>query len=335
LGRLTVRQFVRAVFDVQFMAKDAKYIPFPLFLISGLPGNLDEIFDYGIGKFSKMIEYDLGTVYRQVLYAYYRSSLPASLLKKINFLAEEEVFIPDEDYNGFTGDGQEFNPESGIDEFTRAGENDEDFRQACVDYWQMQQAMKILGLSGGSIDTMQASALKTQKAIDDWEKKGGRDVTVMMSITMMFEFYRKTKTAYEIDLLRAFLSIKSIIGNKELVGTTKDFILTRMTGARKKELLPQMLKKPGIKAVFENYSKRYQIDKLLSELLARGFITGKLAHNRRIYLSTHFTTAQLPEAVHQLLLKNNTKIKRDRNTAIEQDARAKLKLLIKASSTAP
>ncbi len=318
------------------MAKDAKYIPFPLYLISGLPGNLDEIFDYGISKFAKMVEYtDLSTVYRQVLYTYYRGNLPASLLRKINFLAEEEAFIPDEDYNGFTGDGQEFNPETGMDEFTQAGEQDEDFRQACIDYWQMQQAMKILNLNGGDIDTMMVSAAKTQRAIDDWEKKGGRDVTVMMSINMMFEFYHKTKTPYEIDLLRAFLSIKSIIGNKELVGTTKDYILTRMTGARKKDLLPQTLKKAGIKAMYDTYSKRYQIDKLLSELLARGFITGKLAHNRRIYVSTHYTTAELPEAVHQLLLRNNTKIKRDRNAVIEQDARAKLKALIKASVTAP
>ncbi|WP_374950156.1 hypothetical protein [Mucilaginibacter sp.] len=313
------------------MAKDAKYIPFPLYLISGLPGNLNEIFDYGIGKFAKMVEFsDLITVYRQVLYAYYRGNLPESLLNKINFLAEEEFFIPDEDYNGFTGEGDEFNPATGIDEFSEAGERDEDFRQACIDYWQMQQAMKILNLSGGDIDTMMASAARTQRAIDEWEKKGGRDVTVMMSISMMFQYYQRSKSPYEIDLLRAFLSIKSILGNKELVATTKDYILTRMTGARKKELLPQMLKKPGIKAVYETYTKRYQMDKLLSELLARGFITGKLAYNRRIYLSTHFTTAELPEAVHVLLTKNNTKIKRDRNSAIENDARKKLKALIKA-----
>ncbi|QEM05025.1 hypothetical protein DIU31_016425 [Mucilaginibacter rubeus] len=134
------------------MAKDAKYIPFPLYLISGLPGNLDEIFDYGISKFAKMVEYtDLSTAYRQVLYTYYRGNLPAPLLRKINFLAEEEAFIPDEDYNGFTGDGQEFNPETGMDEFTQAGEQDEDFRQACIDYWQMQQAMKILKLNGGDM----------------------------------------------------------------------------------------------------------------------------------------------------------------------------------------
>lgn len=45
------------------------------------------------------------------------------------------------------------------------------------------------------------------------------------------------------------------------------------------------------------------------------------------------TVIILPEAVHQLLLKN--KIKRDRNDTIEKDARAKLKAIIKASSTAP
>lgn len=77
-----------------FMAKDAKYIPFPLYHFSGLPGNLDEIFDYGILKFARMAEYaDLSTVYRQVLYDYYRGNLPASLLRKLVSWLKKKLLI--------------------------------------------------------------------------------------------------------------------------------------------------------------------------------------------------------------------------------------------------
>lgn len=298
------------------MSKDARYVPFPLFLIADLPGNLNDVFDYGIFKFARTIEAsDLNTVYRQVLYGYYRGKLTGILAGKIGKLVERDIFIPDEDYNGFSGDGREFAPDTGIDEFMEAGENNADFKETCIEYWQVHQAMSVLRING-SLDGIISSARKTQKKVDEWEKKWGKDVTVMMSIAMMFEYYKKPKSEYEIDLLKAFLGIKSILGNKQLVGTTKDYVLLRMTGARKKDLLPDLLGKPGIKQLHNKYSRRYQTDKLLSELVSRGFITGKLAFNRRIYVSTHYTIDELPEAIFELLSKNNSKIKRDKNSAI-------------------
>ena len=314
------------------MSKEPRYIPFPLFLVADLPGNLDEIFDYGIYNFARSIELsNISVVYRQVLYGYYRGKLPASVLRTIRSLINNGSFIPDEDYQGFNENGQEFDPETGIRELILVGLNNKEFQNACIEYWQTYQGMQVLNLSGGDVDSILASAKRTQKVIDDWETKWGRDVTVMISITMMFEFYKQSKSEYEIDLLRAFLSIKSILGNKQLVGTTKEYVVMRMTGARKKELLPEILNKPGLQQLYDKYQKRYHIDKMLSELLSRGFITGKLAFNRRIYLSTHFKTSELPEAVHQLLLNINSKIKRDQNNADEKAARAQLQKLIKSN----
>lgn len=97
------------------MNDNPKYIPFPLYLVSGLPENLNQIFNYGIYNFSKSISYpDLSAVYSQIIYEYYRGQLPTVLLTTIERLIKQDLFVPDEDYNGFSSDGSEFNPQEGI-----------------------------------------------------------------------------------------------------------------------------------------------------------------------------------------------------------------------------
>ena len=50
------------------MSTTPKYIPFPLFLIGGLPNNLNEIFNYGIYNFAMRLKPEaLEVVYTQVL----------------------------------------------------------------------------------------------------------------------------------------------------------------------------------------------------------------------------------------------------------------------------
>lgn len=311
------------------MADQPKYIPFPLFLISGLPNNLDEIFDYGIYKFGiGMQPREIGVVYTQVLYAFYRQELPSSIKRKLDLLVRKSLFTPDEDYNGFVGTPGEFHPETGIDELTEAGKQDPEFASDCMQFWQVRQAMSVLKIKG-DIGSIIPKALSVQKQVDERARLHKKDVMVMISVKMMFQYYRQSKTDYEFDLLRAFLSIKSILGNKDLVGTTKDFILMRMTGAKNKALLEEVLSVPALKVLHDKYSKRYHMDRLLDELLARGFITGKLAFGRRIYLSTRYSISELPDAVKALLIKNNSKVKRDMNKAEEKRARAKLSEMIK------
>jgi len=108
----------------------------------------------------------------------------------------------------------------------------------------------------------------------------------------------------------------------------------RMTGAKTKALLAEVLEIHALKSLHDKYSKRYHMDKLLDELLARGFITGKLAFGRRIYLSTHYTIPELPDVIKALLIKNNSKVKRDINKAEEKRARSKLIEMIKTNVTA-
>lgn len=311
------------------MAEQPKYISFPLFLISGLPGNLSSIFDYGILRFaSTIVCADMSVAYKQVLYAYYRGGLPRSLQHMIDELVENDRFLPDDDFNGFNGDT--FDPETGLEEFAAAGVDDPAFADACLEFWQLRQAMDILKISSKDWDQLVRSARLIQATVDKREKESGKDVSVMISLELIFSYYKEKKTAYEIDLLRGYLAIKSILGNKRITGTTKEFILTRMVGARKKDLLSSFLKDKGLKKIYDHYGKRYHMDKLLAELLARGFIKGKLAFQRRIYLSNHYATEELPEAVAELLSKNNNKVKRDKNAAIEKEARAKLSALLKA-----
>ena len=311
---------------------DPKYIPFPLFLIGGLPNNLNEIFDYGIFNFAMRLQpAGLGVVYTQVLYAFYRQKLPSTIKKKLDGLIRKKLLTPDEDYNGF--DGAEFHPDDQVAELLQAGKSDPGFVDECIRFWKVRQAMSVLRITG-SIESIIQSAQEIQVLVDQRASRHKNDVTVMISINMMFEYYKHAKTDYEIELLRGFLAIKSILGNSPLAGTTKAFIATRMLGAKSKLVLEETLQNADLKAFFNKYSKRYHIDKLLEELLARGFIKGKLAFKRRIYLSTHHTTKELPELIHQLLLKNNSKIKRDKNKEIEKQARAHLNQLIGSGATA-
>jgi len=148
------------------MSAEPKYIPFPLFLISGLPDNLNEIFDYGIYKFAmNMQPKGMDVVFTQVLYAFYRQELPPSIKKKLDSLIRKELFTPDEDYNGFVGMAGEFYPETGIDELATAGRQDLEFATNCVQFWQMRQALSILNIKG-SIDPIIRSATTIQKQVD-------------------------------------------------------------------------------------------------------------------------------------------------------------------------
>lgn len=306
----------------------------PPFWVSGLPENLSSVFDYGIYNFSKTKEYkNIEEILKHVIYCFYRGKLSKNLKREMDRLVKVGKFTYDEDYNGFTGDGV-FDPQEGIENLKNICENDQQFRELCVDFWQMSNALTYLGVTA-DIDRVIRRGKETQIEIDQRARSHQRDVTTMISGPMMFGYYKKDKSPYEIDLLRAFLAVKSILGTKTVVGTTKQYILKRMTGAKNSTLLQEILKSQASSEMYYKYSKRYHMDKLLEELFARGFITGKLAYKRRIYISTQYKTSELPNQVHRLLTINNSKVKRDINKGIERGARERLEAMMTTKQTTP
>lgn len=74
------------------------------------------------------------------------------------------------------------------------------------------------------------------------------------------EFFEDdTKTEFEVMTFAVYLAIRSILGTKKFCRTTKEMILARAFGFRNME---ELKKNPP--ALFEKYSKRYWVDKLLA-----------------------------------------------------------------------
>ncbi len=84
---------------------------------------------------------------------------------------------------------------------------------------------------------------------------------VMIPQKKLKEFYAEEKTELEIMTFAVYLAIHSILGKKKYCRTTKEMILARAFGFRNME---ELMKNPP--ALFEKYSKRYWIDKLLAEV---------------------------------------------------------------------
>ncbi|AMR34253.1 hypothetical protein A0256_23770 [Mucilaginibacter sp. PAMC 26640] len=281
------------------MENELKYIHFPLCLIKHLfiskdqISAIDNIFDVGIFNYSKTFRVDDVSVYRQVIYCYYRKGLTDKLYHYLEDLYRNKVLSFDQDYNGFQGD--EFDPYE-LDELIGYAKDHIAFRDMSVEFYKMDLAMKSLGLTG-SIDRILGNAEKVEKAVIKHERIYGKDPSVMLKTELIFDFYRKTKSFNDIVLLAAFAAVKSIIGKKDFAGTTKKMIVSRMIGAKSEKVLEDFLKNKEIEKVYVKYLKRYWFDKLIYQLLQRGFVKSKLSLTfgvkSRMYLSCKLNYEQL------------------------------------------
>ena len=102
-------------------------------------------------------------------------------------------------------------------------------------------------------------------------------------------------------MFAAYAAIKSIIGKKDFAGTTKKMIVCRIIGAKNDKVLRDFLKNKGLETVYAKYFKRYWFDKLIDQLLIRGFVLSKITLvmglKSRIYLSCKLDYDQLPVAI--------------------------------------
>jgi hypothetical protein len=97
---------------------------------------------------------------------------------------------------------------------------------------------------------------------------------------ILFNYYRFTKTEFEIVCLGAFLGIKSIIGKKPYDKTNKILIHARMFGYCTTKELPKKLTELQLK-----YKQRYHMDRVLTELQLNWNLKVLWNHNRGFYVS--------------------------------------------------
>jgi hypothetical protein len=292
------------------MNKDTnyEYILFPLPLLQEIfkkpRTGFSEIFDFGIYKSAstqKVTKYD---AIKQTLYCYYRGGLTSSLERKLNKLATDEIFNPDDEYSGFGANGNEFNPDEEINAISEYLENDNELCKEITEFHQLRQIKDVLNIKF-DIKSVSDTYYKLIKEYSDFKDSP----LVMIRKEMMFDFYLHEKSEYEKVLFATYAGIRSIIGNKKFCQTTQEMVFMRMVGAKNREALELILSDKKVKGIFNKYNVRYQREKILNELVARNFLTSKIGIKKRTYLSCTLSYDDLSLEIIEFIKEKNIKFK--------------------------
>lgn len=291
--------------------RNDRYIQFPLCLLQLTYEKpyygFDLIISVGIGNYSQKFNYCIDEVGRQLMYAYYRnrSMIQTDLLRTMQAYIDNEELTIDEDYNGFGTDGK-FDPFAFEDcELLSLFERDEEFKQAAIIRYQIQQAADSLNITIGSIDKEIKQYYEGLKIKNSFEQMFGKDSQVSVKTDMAFKFRDSLE---DLDLFRAYIGVKSKIGMKDFATTSKPEILSRMIGCKSKEVYEYYKTKKHLMPTVEKYSKRYHMDKLLDTLVERRFIMYLSKPKVSvIYVSRHLEPEKLGEAIRKTNVKPNLK----------------------------
>ena len=304
--------------------KEYGYVQFPLCLLMETYTNahdgLTMIEDFAIVKFAKTFNYNINDVACQLMYCYYREKklMPAKLLYTMeNYINEDKLSI-DEEYYGFVGG--KFDPLEHSSELIGLFETDQDFKKEAILLYQIRLAINTncLNLTIGSMTSLINGYEAGKKIREDFEAQFGSDAMVSVKISQLIEFRASGK---DLDLFRAFLAIKSLIGMKDFAEGNKPAILSRMIGCKSKEAFEHYTTKKYSKnsklvEIVKIYGKRYHMDKLLLELRKRKFIMCVSKEQcRNMYFSSYMEPDELVKRVHaskensmEVKLKNAAKL---------------------------
>lgn len=292
--------------------KEYGYIQFPLCLMMETYKDIEQglrmILSYGIMNYALKLNYNIKDVARQTVFNYYRreNEMRPADLKFINQAAKEDKFSYDSDYNGFAGDT--FQPDDNIAEILVLFEQNASFKENSILYYQLHLATSDdhLGINIGYIP---GTIERYEKAISlkqEFEGMFGPDAMPSCKKGLLFEYIDNPKG---IDLFRAFIGIKSMIGHRTFISSNKPAILSRMIGCKSKAAFEYHAQNgKELFPVIEKYSKRYHMDKLLLSLAQRKYIM-HLSKKRIsvIYLSTYMEPEKLAEIIKERKEKQNIK----------------------------
>jgi len=274
------------------MGTDERYLQFPLCMLRNLftdkKKTIDDIIEYGIYRFAKTIKYELYYVAQQLMYCYYRKQgdLTNDLYKTIQSYVDDEIIYLDEDYNGFSG--TEFKAETEIEQILQIfgydpmtdeidkTKCDIDFYNNAIEFYQIRQAYSFLGITG-DYDYCLKRGKEIEKTIPEHEPYPS------VNRDLFFEFRDHEKTEFDLMQFACYIGLRSILGKNSYCKTNKEMILCRAFGYISHEHLPETMN-PDIKALFDKYSKRYHIDKVLQSLELKWNILTYSHNNRGMYI---------------------------------------------------
>jgi hypothetical protein len=267
--------------------KETKYLQFPLSMLPELVFNtqatIKKIVHFGIYRYSKIIleekEGDIENALKQFLYFFYRQKefLTERLIQTMESYISEELLILDTDYNGFHNES--FNPESDINSLMAIIQTDSDFKYEILEWYWVCCSSRFFNFEK-TINPKQI--LKIGSKISSEIKP--QEPMVSCKLNHLENFYKEEKDEYDKIQLVAYLAIRSILGGKEYVKTNKSHILSRMMGYGSKKMIPSELS-DEVFQLFDKYTIRYHIDKLIVELQLNWNLLTYSNHNRGIYIA--------------------------------------------------
>jgi len=146
----------------------------------------------------------------------------------------------------------------------------------------MEAALDYYKITPGNLEIMTRNGKNLVNSIPD------RSPLTSINKDRIFDFYKNQKSEFNVACFCAFAAIKSILGKKGFCKTNKNFIITRMFGYNSMKDVPK--KKPGL---LIKYSKRYYVDKVLTELQMDWHLNLFSDHCRGFYLSFDYSLEAL------------------------------------------
>lgn len=267
---------------------------FPLPLVQQILINRNGVNDalaYGIYKvamYQKASDYN---AYKQIVYCYFNidSEKVDDLTEYLKCELDKLDYVYDDDYRGFSSDGQSFDPEDIVSMLQEYGESNPIFHNRVIEFHKLRQIKDVLGVN-----------FNIGYIIETHDKYGEYNGEPLVSVKkeIMFDFYknREKKSEYEMVLFAMFMGVKSIIGNKDFCATTSDMIKCRMIGAKNKDAVNTILAENAkLQYFFETYTTRRKYYKLMMDLERFGYIQSCVSCNRRTYISCKLTQDELEQ----------------------------------------
>lgn len=292
--------------------KDYGYLQFPLCLLKETYANpergLNLMISYGIVNYALKLKYDMKDVAKQTLYYYDRKRdvLQSYLVKRLNDFVESGDILYEEGNPGFDSSGS-FSPEEDfcLNPLLKMFDEDQQMKEEAILNYKLHLATSKdhLNLNIGSDTATIKQYVEATKIKSDFEQQFGPDAMPCCKNRLLFDF--RDKNLKDIDLLRAYIGISSMIGQRKFISTNKPAILSRMIGCKTKAAFEHYTsnkygKDKNILPAVEKYNKRYHMDKLMMTLVERKLIMFLSQPNVSIiYISKYMEPEELGELVKQ------------------------------------
>lgn len=306
--------------------KEYDYVQSPLCLLRETYRNVktgtDLFFDFGIVNYAKTKQYTMTAVAVQLIYDFYRRSdrLQSGMTQKICNAIDQDKFSDfREDNPGFNG--KKFDPASydnpNVEELLSLFKSDSELKETAILNYQIyvttSKRKNSLSLKISDLEIIINNYYQAKQIKQEFEDNFGPDAMPSVKTDILFDMGKNTNN---IDLLRAYIGILSLIGQRSFISTSKPVILSRMIGAKSKDAYKFFSEDPIIKKTIDKYKNRYWMDKLLTTLAERKFIMYLARkHDRKLYVSKYMSPMELSELIKSRQFTFN--LKKKQNEALQ------------------